>query len=65
MKWHPPDIIALGLLIFIFAYLTFVFVLRLKGFPRLDSDGMDVAKDIIIYILGVLSGYIGIKKIEK
>jgi hypothetical protein len=63
-QWEPSDWIAFGLLGFIWVYLLLVFVLRMKGYSI--DEGEDVrTKEIVIYILGILSGYIGIKKVQK
>ena len=62
MKWHPQDIVALGLLMFIFAFLVVVAWARASGKVNVDATSN---KEIVIYIVGVLSGYIGTKKFNK
>jgi len=64
-QWRPSDWIAIGLLGLIYIYLIFVFILMLTGKDKLDNDAGVRTKEIIIYILGVLSGYIGIKKVKQ
>lgn len=58
MGFTPKDIIAFGLLVFIMLYLIFVFTMGLRGQVQADNAGIR-EKEIIIYIVGVLSGYIG------
>ena len=61
-NWMPQDIIALGLLIFIFAFLISLVLMRLSGNVPVDAASN---KELVIYIVGVLSGYIGTKKFNK
>ena len=61
-NWMPQDFLAFGLLMFIFAFLISVAWLRSLGELPSDSIGN---KEIVIYIVGVLSGYIGTKKFNK
>ena len=57
MKYRPQDIVALGLLGFIFLYLILAVVV---GFHGIETEGAgERSKEIVIYIVGVLSGYIG------
>jgi len=63
-QWEPSDWVAFGLLGFIWVYLVLVFVLRMKGYSIDDDEGVRT-KEIVIYILGILSGYIGIKKVKR
>lgn len=60
MKWQPQDFIAIGLLIFIFAFLIILWDLVRSG---VQPDG-DNNKELVIYIVGVLSGYLGLRKKE-
>ena len=62
MKFHPQDIVAIGLLVFIFAFLIVVAMARMSGKVHIDASSN---KEIVIYIVGVLSGYIGTKKFNK
>ena len=64
MKYRPQDIVALGLLGFIFFYLISSFILRLNGYDYSNDAGIR-SKEIVIYIVGVLSGYIGVKRPNK
>ena len=61
-NWQPQDFIALGLLLFIFAFLIALTWMRTKGLMAADSSAN---KEIVIYIVGVLSGYIGTRKFKN
>ena len=58
----PQDFVAFGLLMFIFAFLIAIVWLRSSGKVNVDATSN---KEIVIYIVGVLSGYIGTKKFNK
>lgn len=55
----PRDYIAIGLLLIIFYHITALFIIKLQGG---EIENVDFNKEIIIYILGILSGYISNRK---
>ena len=57
-NWTPKDIIALGLLGFIMLYLVISFILALSGYKTSEDAGIR-SKEVVIYVVGILSGYIG------
>ncbi len=64
MNYNPKDIVAIGLLLFIFLYIIIIALLIHSGNTITDSGGIR-AKEIVIYIVGVLSGYIGGNHVGK
>ncbi len=58
MGWEPKDWVAIGLLGFIFLYLILAMTISISGGTLLPGAG-ERSKEIVIYIVGVLSGYIG------
>lgn len=63
-QWEPKDFVAIGLLSFVILYLIIVFVLALAGYPQTDNAGIR-EKEIIVFIVGVLSGYLGNEKLRN
>lgn len=62
-RWSSKDVIAVGLLGFLYIYLIFVFALRLSGDVLTDEAGIR-GKEIMIFVVGILAGYISNEKIN-
>ena len=62
-QWDPKDILAMGLLGFVVLYTILLFILSLIG--EVSDAGGARSKEIMIYIIGVLSGYIGNRVIKN
>ena len=64
-NWTPGDWIALGLLGFIYVYLIAMILWSVYSDREITDDAGIRGKEVVIYIIGVLSGYLGIKRIDK
>ena len=57
--WNPKDWLALGLLGFIYIYLLLVIMVTLVTGRESNFDQMEIGKEIIVFIVGVIAGYLG------